>query len=58
MKGYVASAISFLVSLPFYPDYPVLLIASMTLMTILILMFWTGAVQIRWVSKDGQGKAG
>lgn len=58
MKGYIASAISFLVSLPLYPNYPVLLMASMTLMTILILMFWTGAVQIKWVRKDDQGKAG
>ncbi len=58
MRRYIASAASFLVSLPLYPDHPVLLMASMTLMTILIQMFWTGAIQIKFGSNDSKGKAG
>ena len=52
MKGYIAYAIGFLVSLPFYPNHLALLYATTILVTILILVFWTGFIQVRWVSKD------
>ena len=54
MKGYLASAIGFLISLPFYPNHLFLLYATMVLVTILTLVFWTGFIQVRWVGKDGQ----
>ena len=55
MKGYIAYAIGFLVSLPFYPDHPFLLYATEILVAILILVFWTGFIQVRWVGKDSHG---
>ncbi len=54
MKGYLASAIGFLASLPFYPNHLFLFQATTILVTILTLAFWTGFIQIRWVRKDSQ----
>ncbi len=55
MKGYLASAIGFLVALPFYPNHLFLLHATMLFVTILTLVFWTGVIQVRWVHQDSQG---
>ena len=54
MKGYLASAIGFLVALPLYPNHLFLLVTTMLFVTILTLVFWTGVIQVRWVHQDSQ----
>jgi hypothetical protein len=52
MKGYTATVIAFLLSLPLYQSHPALMYLSMTLVTILILTFWTGVIRLAWTNKD------
>ena len=52
MKGYAATVVAFLLSLPLYSSHPALMYLSMTLMTMLILAFWTGVIRVMWVSDE------
>jgi hypothetical protein len=52
MKGYTATVIAFLLSLPLYQSHPALMYLGMTLVTLLILAFWTGIIRLEWTNKD------
>lgn len=54
MKGYTATIIAFLLSLPLYPSHPALMYLSMTLVTMLILAFWTGVIRVTWAEDNTQ----